>query len=224
MHNALKHLIMPGQQPKRLAASLLAFMLLSCAGPLHQAELPDSPLPANCWLSQPVIYRLRQSARLEYPGKDEILEGFMELDLNQDRAHLVIFSGLGLTLLNIEVERHRYQLVETVTESKDGVTANRRKQQFAAAVATAVQHIFFSLESCQKNHHAGGQPPHAEFSSTPPRLTRISESRQKPTWFVTYHNYHKGPAGRLPDKIILQSHKPAYRLTIWLHKAELLSN
>ena len=153
-----------------------------------------------------------------------MLEGFLELDLNRDRAHLIIFSALGLTLLNIEVERHRYQLTKTVTESGDGLPPSRRKQQFAAAVATAIQHIFFSLENCRKDHHSNGQQPLTEFSSTPPQLTKISESRQNPAWTVTYHDYHKGPAGQLPDRITLQSHKPAYRLTIWLHKAELLSN
>ena len=205
-----------------LAAIFLTCLLLSCAGS-HQAKPPHSPLPADCWLSQPTIYRLRQSARLEYQGKQEILEGFMELDLNRDRAHLIIFNALGLTLLNIEVERHRYQLAEAVNKAKDEFTPNRRKQQFAEAVATAVQHIFFSLERSWENHHYNDQPPRVVFFGSPPRLTKICEKLEKPTWSVTYHNYHKGPAGWLPERIILQSHKPAYRLTIWLHKAELLT-
>ena len=148
----------------------------------------------------------------------------MELDLTQDRTHLVIFNALGLTLLNIEIERHRYQLAETDSESEDGTPANRRKQQFAAAVATAVQHIFFSLESDRKNYCRDNPSALAKFNGTPPRLTRISENRQKPTWTVTYHDYDNDndPANRLPGRIILQNRKPDYRLTIWLHKAEVI--
>ena len=208
------------QTTRILSAFFMAFLLFSCASS-PQAGLSHSPRPADCWLLQPVIYRMRQSARLEYQGKKEMLEGFMELDLNRDRAHLVIFNSLGLTLLNIEVEHHRYQLIEVATRSGDKLEPNRRKQQFAAAVATAVQNIFFKLKSCQKNHHTEYQQPYAEFSESPPRLTKISDNRHKPTWIVTYHDYGKGPAGRLPGRIILQNHKPDYHLTLWLHKAEL---
>ena len=147
----------------------------------------------------------------------------MELDLSRNRAHLVIFSTLGLTLLNIEVERHQYQLAKTVTEPGESLTPDLRKQQFAATVATAVQHVFLSLEDYHNNHHAGDQQLLTESSGTPPRLTKISENRQKPAWSVTYHDYHKGPAGWLPGRVILQNHKPDYRLTIWLHKAKLLT-
>ncbi|MEA3347631.1 MAG: lipoprotein insertase outer membrane protein LolB [Pseudomonadota bacterium] len=205
---------------KNLTASLLVLLLFSCAG--SQTVQRPSPLAPECWLSQPVIYRLRQSAQLEYQGKKEMLEGFMELDLTQDLTHLVIFNALGLTLLNIEIERHRYQLAETDSESEDETPPNRRKQQFAAAVATAVQHIFFSLESNRKNYCRDNPPALAKFKGTPPRLTRISENRQKPTWTVTYHDYDNDPAHRLPGRIILQNRKPDYRLTIWLHKAEVI--
>ena len=210
--------------PKHLAAAFLALLLISCAGP-PQAELPCSPLPTDCWLLQPAIYRLRQSAKLEYQGKTEMLEGFMELDLNRDRAHLMIFNSLGLTLLNIEVERHCYQLANATTKPGDELGPNRRTRQFATAAATAVQHIFFSLESCQKNHYAKTKHPSAEFGGSPPRLMKISENRQNPIWTVTYKDYNKSydkdPAGRLPGRIILQSRKPDYRLTIWLHKVKL---
>ncbi len=146
----------------------------------------------------------------------------MELDLTKDRAQLVIFNALGLTLLSIEIERHSYQLPETVSGSEDEAPANRRKQQFAAAVATAVQHIFFSLNSDRKNYCRDNPSTPAEFNGTPPRLTRISENRQKPTWIVTYHDYDNDPANQLPGRIILQNRKPDYRLTIWLHKAEVM--
>ena len=205
-----------------LAAIFLAGLLLSCAGS-PQAGLPHSPLSTDCWLSQPAIYRLRQSAQLEYQGKQEILEGFMELDLKRDRAHLVIFNALGLTLLNIEIERHGYQLAGAVSKAKDEFTPSRRKQQFAASVATAVQHIFFSLENSWEDHHSSDQPPSVVLFGSPPRLTKICDNLEKPAWSVTYHDYRKSPAGWLPERIVLQSHKPVYRLTIWLHKAELLT-
>ena len=213
--------IVPLKQPMRnLIAFFLALLLHSCAGP-PQAGPANSPQPADCWLLQPAIYRMRQSAQLEYQGKEEMLEGFMELDLNRGRAHLVIFSNLGLTLLNIEVEPHRYQLIEVASKPGDQLGPNQRKQQFAATVATALQNIYFRLKSCQKNHHANPEQLSTEFSKSPPRLTKISESRHKPAWIVTYHDYGKGPAGRLPGRIILQNRKPNYRLTIWLHKAEI---
>ncbi len=205
---------------KNLTAAFLAVLLFSCAGP--QIVRQPSPQPPDCWLLQPVIYRLRQSAQLEYQEKKEMLEGFMELDLTQNRAHLVIFSALGLTLLNIEIERHSYQIAKADCGSKDELPPSRRKQQFAAAVATAVQHIFFSLGSGRKDHPGGGQSTLAEFSDTPPILTKISENRQKPTWSVTYHDYTQGSNNQLPSRIILQNHKPDYRLTIWLHKAEVI--
>jgi len=209
-----------------LAISLL-FILISCAGSSPQTRLPNSRLPDNCWLLQPVVYRLRQSAKLEYQNKVKMLEGFMELDLKQKRAHLVIFNALGLTLLNIEVEPHSYKLDEAATDSEDQPPANRRKQQFARMAATAVQHIFFSLDSYSATSADHKPQTITEFSGKPQHLTKIGDNRQKPNWAVTYHNYDQtliGPAkiARLPNRIILQNRKPDYRLTLWLHKAKLI--
>jgi len=202
-------------------AIFLVSMMLSCAGSQRHSAQTYPLLPNDCWLSQTAIYRLRHSAKLEYKDKQEILEGFMELDLKRCRAHLAIFNNLGLTLLNIKIEPDRYQLVETSTGTEKEVARNKREQLFASAVASAVQHIFFSLKSCQKHQQSGDQQPHSEFSGTPPKLTKISEKQPDPTWSVTYHDYQKGVAGWLPERIILENLRPAYRLTIWLHKAEL---
>ncbi|MBN2809552.1 MAG: hypothetical protein JXR80_08695, partial [Deltaproteobacteria bacterium] len=79
-----------------LLALLLAGLLLSCTN-LPRPKPEFSPRPPACWLLQPVTYRLRHSAQLEYRGKKEMLEGFMELDLKEDRAHLIIFTSFGLT-------------------------------------------------------------------------------------------------------------------------------
>ncbi|MEA3334192.1 MAG: DUF3261 domain-containing protein [Pseudomonadota bacterium] len=211
----------------RFLGFLLLFSILSCAGSSPQTQSPNSRLPADCWLLQPVAYRLRQSAKLEYRDKQEMLEGFMELDLKQRRAHLVIFNALGLTLLNLEVERHGYELVEATINPKDQSPANRRKQQFANAVATAVQNIFFSLKNCRESFNDRNPQPVTEFSGKPPRLTKICDNRQKPRWVVTFHDYDQELVGqaeisRLPNRIILQNRKPDYRLTLWLHKAEVL--
>lgn len=147
----------------------------------------------------------------------------MELDLKQKRAHLVIFSPLGLTLLNIEVEPHAYKLVEASTDLKNQPPPDRRKQQFAKMTATAVQHIFFSLKSYRKTFADHHPQTVTEFSGTPPRLTKIRAEQQNPTWTVTYHDYgQQGSAVGLPDRIILQNREPDYRLTLWLHKAEVL--
>ena len=156
-----------------------------------------------------------------------MLEGFMELDLKQKRAHLVIFSPLGLTLLNIQVEPHAYKLVEASTDLKNQPPTDRRKQQFAKMVATAVQHIFFSLESYRETFADRRSQAVTEFSGKPLRLTKIRADRQEPTWTVTYHDYSQElddqtEIARLPKRIILQNRKPDYRLTLWLHKAEVL--
>ena len=207
---------------KNLTAAFLVFLLFSCAGSQSIRQL--SPLPPDCWLLQPVTYRLRQSAQLEYQGKKEMFEGFMELDLTHDRAHLVIFSALGLTLLNIEIERDHYQLADTGSSSSEQTPPNRRQQQFAATVASAVQHIFLSLKEYCANRCDKNPSTVAKFNGTPPMLIKISENRQKPTWSVTCHDYdnNNAPTIWLPSRIILRNHKPAYRLTIWLHKAEVL--
>ena len=207
---------------KNLTAAFLVFLLFSCAGSQSIRQL--SPLPPDCWLLQPVTYRLRQSAQLEYQGKKEMFEGFMELDLTHDRAHLVIFSALGLTLLNIEIERDHYQLADIGSRPEKETPPNSRQQQFAETVATSVQHIFLSLQENRKKRNNDNPSTIAKFNGTPPRLTELSENRQKPIWSVTYHDYNNNnsPAKWLPNRIILQSHRPTYRLTIWLHKAEVL--
>ena len=204
-----------------LAISLL-FILLSCAGSSPPTQSPSPRLPDDCWLLQPVVYRLRQSAKLVYQDKQEMLDGFMELDLKQHRAHLVIFSPLGLTLLNIIIKPHAYKLVEASTTLKNQPPPDRRKQQFAKMVATAVQHIFFSLENYRETFANCSPQTVTEFSGKPPRLTKISADRQDPTWTVTFHDYDQEKIHRLPKRIILQNRKPDYRLTLWLHKAEVL--
>ena len=207
---------------RNLATFLLALLLLSCAG-LASEELSQKPAPPGCWLLQPVVYRLRHSARLEYHGKQEMLEGFMELDLKRERAHLVIFNSLGLTLLNLEIEPDYYKLVQSNAESKKVATPNRREQQFSKTVAAAVQHIFLSLKSDKEEFKRGDQRLLLEFSETPPNLIKISERQYQPSWIATYHDYQKFAAGELPERITLENYKPKFTLTLWLHKAEILT-
>jgi len=207
---------------RKLAACLLACLLLSCAG-LAEREQPGSPLPEDCWLQQKVVYRLRHSAKLEYQGKQEMLEGFMELDLKKERAHLIIFNRLGLTLLNLEIEPSGYKFAQSNPDSNREMPANRREQQFAKTVATAVQHIFFSLTKKKKEAQANKPKRLIEFSEVAPELITISEYQQKPAWVATYNNYREFMAGRLPERITLENYKPRFTITLWLHKAELLT-
>ncbi|MCK5914668.1 MAG: hypothetical protein KAG92_00895, partial [Deltaproteobacteria bacterium] len=123
---------------KRFGIALLLLLLLfSCAGPgsNHPTGINgiNTQLPDTCWLLQDKAYRLRQSARLEYLDKKEIFEGFMELDLKQSRAHLIIFTTLGVTLLNIEIENHSFSFADTTGSKSPG----RQEKRFATAVATA---------------------------------------------------------------------------------------
>ena len=205
---------------RNLITALLILMLLGCAG-APQKVTPQAPSPANCWLLQTAVYRLRHSAQLEYQGKQKTLEGFMELDLIKERAHLVIFNSLGLTLLNLEIEPHQYKPAQASTEKRANNSPNRREQKFAQLIAVAVQNIFFSLKDELREPDSGKQKKVVEFTGTPLKLTKISERREKPVWTTTYNNYQKFAAGELPERISLESCKPKFNLTLWLHKAEL---
>jgi outer membrane biogenesis lipoprotein LolB len=195
----------------------ILLILISCSPPvapdrLRQDENITVSLPAGCWLLQPVTYRLRQSAKLEYQNNEEFFEGFMDLDLKQNQAHLVIFTALGVTLLNLEIKPHNFSFADTGSH-------NKREQRFAAVVADSVQKIFFSLKNykdeksllkidCRENRDAT-------------ELVKISSNQSRPHWFVTYSNYKNYPGSRLPQRILLQSNRPEFKLTLWLHKAEI---
>jgi hypothetical protein len=159
-----------------------------------------------------VTYKLRQSAKLEYQNKQEFFEGFMELDLIQDQAHLVIFTALGVTLINLEIKPHSFNFADTGSH-------NKREQRFAGAVADSIQKVFFSF----KNHNSPLSHLQVNLCETSglAKLVRISAKRSKPDWIVTYSNYNNYPCGRLPQLIILQNNRPEFKLTLWLHKAEI---
>ena len=182
---------------RNLITTLMAILLLGCAG-APQKENLQVPPPADCWLLQPLVYQLRHSAQLEYQGKQEMLEGFMMLDLIKEQAHLVIFNSLGLTLLNLKIKPHQYKLAEASIENRKKSAINRTEQKFAKIVAAAVQNIFFSLQEGLHKRNSDKQKKVVEFTGTPLKLTKISERQQKPTWTTTYCNYQKFAAGQLP--------------------------
>jgi len=194
---------------------LLLLLFISCT-----QSLPETPpetgkdvpqISENCWLLRPAIYHLRQSARLEYQDKEEIFEGFMELDLKQNRAHLVIFTTLGVTLLNLEINPLNFSLPENSAAFEPG------RKRFAQAAAGAVQHIFLSLKNCYQQSSVQ-KPLVIKLDVNPAEITGLCPAQTHPDWEVTYHDYREYDCGRLPQRIILQSHKPAYKLTVWLHE------
>ncbi len=196
-----------------LLPALLILIACTQTAPVRLAtENFKPPLPANCWLLQPEGYKLRQSAKLEYKNSEEFFEGFMELDLQQNRAQLVIFTALGVTLLNLEIKPHSFTFANTGPH-------NIREQHFAAAVAGSVQKIFFSF---RKHSDPKSQlQVNLHNTSGSAELSRISAKQSNPNWIVTYSDYHDYPCGRLPQRIILQNHRPEFKLTLWLHKAEI---
>ncbi len=192
------------------------FVLTACCRPasnLIPVEKFSATLPIDCWLLKPVTYRLRHSAELEFQNKQQLLEGFMELDLRQQQAHLVIFTGLGVTLLNLEIKPQSFSFT-------DAGPHNRRDQRFAAAVAGAVGKIFLSLSDCHQRKSGFA----VEFRPAPEtnELYKIGTTSAASGWEVTYADYHDYPCGRLPQRIVLQNKRPEFRLTLWLHKADIL--
>ena len=195
---------------------LLFLSLIACAQklPADSSKNGDavSKAVAGSWLMRPAVYRLRQSATLEYRDKKEILEGFMELDTQKNRAHLVIFTALGVTLLDIEIGGHSFKITQ------NSAACDSRKRRFAKAVAGAVQHIFLSLKE-GKQQNSDSPPLQIRFSGSPAEISGLSPKVPHPDWEVSYRDYHEYPCGRLPQKIILKSRKPNYNLTLWLHRA-----
>ena len=190
----------------------LLLTLISCcqAVPNRLLQTADitAPLPIDNWLLQPATYRFRQSAKLEYKNKEEFFEGFMTLDLKQNRAHLVVFTALGVTLLNLEIKPHSFTFADTGSH-------NKQEQRFAAAVAGAVQKIFFSLTPKSKI-----QVNFRDIAG-PTELSKICATQSNPNWIVTYSDYHNFTCGRIPQRILLQNRRPEFKLTLWLHKAEI---
>jgi|GEM_PF-6308572 len=195
--------------------SLLLTLISGCQvvpnRPLQTADI-SAPLPADIWLLQPVTYRFRQSAKLEYKNKEEFFEGFMKLDLKQNRAHLVVFTALGVTLLNLDIKPHSFTFAGTGSH-------NKQEQRFAAAVAGTVQKIFFSLIKC--NAPKSKLQVNFRDIAGSTELSKISAKQSKPNWIVTYSDYHNYPCGRIPQRISLQNRRPEFKLTLWLHKAEI---
>ncbi len=191
---------------------LLFLLLISCTQTLPETGKAIPQIPETCWLLKPAIYRLRQSAKLEYQDKEEIFEGFMELDLKQNRVHLIIFTALGVTLLDLEINYQDFSF------PKNSAAPNRGSKRFAQAVATAVQHIFLTLKN-HSNQDKNQPPITIKLNHNPAEISGLSPAQPHPDWDVTYHDYRDYPCGRLPQRIILQSRKPAYKLTVWLHAA-----
>ncbi len=169
--------------------------------------------PADCWLLKPVSYQLRHSAELKFRNKQQFLEGFMELDLRRRQARLAIFTGLGVTLLNLEIKPQSFSFT-------DSGPHNRKEKRFAAAVAGAVGKIFFSLGDYQQ----GKSEITVKFRPGPEgtELYKIGTQPAASGWEVTYADYHNYNCARLPRRIVLRNNRPKFKLTLRLLTADIL--
>lgn len=187
-------------------------------------ELSAGAVVAGHWLGATDTWRLRQSALLELRGRKLALEGFMILDLGQQRLHMVAMNDMGLVF---------FELIVT-PESQELRRALPQLQQpgLAEGIASSLRRIYLEprpqiTDSAQMHATslrlwrpaADGDLSFVFDCNGRLRETRQSSAAQE--WQVVYEDYQLIAERDVPEKIVMYDRQQAVTLTLWQREITL---
>jgi hypothetical protein len=213
---------------------LLTLLYVAACAPLPQRldlrepcpqELTAAEVIEQHWLDRNDTWRLRQSALLELRGRKFALEGFMILDLELQRLHMVAMNEMGLVF---------FELIVTPEDQELGRVLPQLQQQpgLAEGIASSLRRIYLAPRPQTTDL--------AQMRSTSLRLWRpladgelsfvfdcggrLRETRQgsdRQDWQVIYENYQRIADRSVPDKIVMNDFQHAVILTLWQREITL---
>ncbi len=210
---------------------LLLPLLFACA-PLERAATTatcgsypgQQQLLAESWLQQGAVWRLRQTALLEFSARKIPLEGLLQLDTARRKARLVALNELGLVLFDLELDGHNLQLHRALPQLQ-------QQPDLASGVAASLRRIFLQPNPLASDH--------LQQRKTSQRLWRLlpggslgfnyscagelQETRQVAdagNWRVRYRDYQNFAGQRLPQQIVFNDYRHGVKLSLWLREVK----
>lgn len=216
----------------RIMVVLALLFVVACA-PYPQRLVLREPCPqelsagvvvADHWLAAADTWRLRQSALLELRGRKLALEGFMILDLAQQRLHMVAMNDMGLVFFELIVTPEGQELRRALPQLQ--------QPGLAEGIASSLRRIY--LEPRPQTTDS------AQMRTTSLRLWRsvatgdlsfvfdcngrLRKTRQRSAtqeWQVVYENYQLIAERGVPEKIVMSDFQQAVTLTLWQREITL---
>jgi len=180
----------PGTRACGLVTGFILLFLLGCVFTPVPSSEPGPLRPLEGWLQERGRYQLQHLAEIDYSRHRENLRGFMELDLDRGRAHLIVCNSLGLTMLNLIIDEQGFSSGAFDHESRQ---TDQRERFFTAAVAETVRLIF--LLPRRQPQATGTKPaPVAEVRGHPARLRQLRSAAKAPAWTINYNDYRPAAA------------------------------
>jgi outer membrane biogenesis lipoprotein LolB len=213
---------------KKLLSITFLLLLTACAAPapapnpvVEQARrgLTAGDLAAAVWTARPQVWRMRQTAKFSFRGRNVPMIGMMELDTRRNEARLVAINQMGVKLFDLSVR-------------EDGGTENyllpqlARYPRFGEAVAASLRRIFLvpvpapetgELREAEGGYRLSEKRDGAQvaflFGGDPVRLVEKS-AQGKDQWRVVYLDYRQVAGQSYPKEIVLEDRQAGYRLDL----------
>jgi len=188
-------------------------------------ELSAGAVVADHWLGAADIWRLRHSALLELRGRKLALEGFMILDLVQQRLHMVAMNDMGLVFFELIVTPEGQELRRALPQLQ-------QQSGLAEGIASSLRRIYLEpqpqkTDSAQMDKtrlHLWRPVTAGDLSFVFDCNGRLRETRQSSSaqeWQVVYENYQLIAERGVPEKIVMKDLQQAVTLTLWQREIRL---
>lgn len=217
----------------RIMVVLALVFVVACAPYPQRLELRE-PCPqelsagmvvADHWLAAADTWRLRQSALLELRGRKLALEGFMILDLAQQRLHMVAMNDMGLVLFELIVTPEGQELRRALSQLQ-------QQPGLAEGIASSLRRIYLeprpqktdSAQMHKTSLRLWRPVANGDLSFVFDCDGRLRETRQRSAtqeWQVVYENYQLIAERGVPEKIVMSDLQQAVTLTLWQREITL---
>ncbi|MFO7814066.1 MAG: DUF3261 domain-containing protein [Pelovirga sp.] len=213
---------------------LLSMLLVPACAPspqrldLHEIcsqDLSAARVIEQHWLNQTDTWRLRQSALLELRGRKFALEGFMILDLGEQRLHMVAMNDMGVVFFELVVTADDQQLRRALPQLQEqpglaeGIAASLRRiylkprPQITDPAQMAMTHL--SL----RRPVVDGDLSFIFDCDGRLRETRLNSDTED--WQLIYENYQRITGRAVPGKIVMNNLHQSVTLTLWQREITL---
>lgn len=188
-------------------------------------QLAADAVVAEHWLGAADTWRLRQSALLELRGRKFALEGFMILDLAQQRLHMVAMNDMGVVFFELIVTAEDQELRRALPQLQqqrglaEGIAASLRRIYLEPQPQTTDPAQMYKTNLRLWRPLADGDLSFVFDCDGRLRETRQSSNTQG--WQVVYENYQLIAERAVPEKIVMSDFHNAVTLTLWQREITL---
>ncbi len=213
---------------------LLSILFVSACAPYPQRlvlrefcpqELSAARVIEQHWLNQADTWRLRQSALLELRGRKFPLEGFMILDLGEQRLHMVAMNDMGVVFFELMVTAEDQQLRRVLPQLQqqpglaEGIAASLRRIYLKPRPQSTDSARMATTHLSLRRPVAAGDLSFVFDCAGQLRETRLNSDTED--WQLIYGSYQRITERAVPEKIVMNNFHQAVTLTLWQREITL---